>query len=1326
MRTADLLPLVTGCQCDEVANEASSPLVERAGVRGTSAAFGPRLAHIALLAFVAALFLPASAFAQAAVPARVVRSVTIQDSAEAGTAVDGTEGATAVEASTEAKPAGDSAEKPEEESQRLQKLKTLEYDRRASTILETWTKLNAPEEEKDESGEEKSDEEKTEELAKEKTPEELKAEEEAKRKAEEAKQLAAELEELQRDVTLGQWGDVKTYFAGIPEDEGKAGYARMVQSLGTAKMPEGLDSRIAQMQIPGLGKVIEENVFTLEDVVALIDACPHERDEKLFKTYVPILTLAMQRGVMQDDLLELLTAQADDDESVLSRRECAWLLRDSGRIAKLEPFLPQYDDAVKEKDIESLILLAQVRLAEYGEERQTEKLERAWEILQTACFLEGVDDAEKRKDALRRMLALVPRVRDDLGIAWLERTFKDDPEFSVRILASVGTSASTALQSNPTSPSSRLENLKVQKTVIESLLEKSPERAETWRDTLRMLAGAWVREAEFSRQRDSSSSRGPRMRRDPFGNLYYVDDGSSMMYGGGGGDQPIPIASTELIEVAPSEAWTGWLDEETQPKVAALNAQLRLKVGEEDEAFPYIEQLAPNYPDLARGLVHEFLRAWTRNHDPNSSQSYTDSYMWFYGFEQRAAGIPLTRSKQERNLGELTKWVERIRGLGLEDVDESLVAGAFTTCHSSAEVYTLEDIEEVFGSIGDLDAKTLAQLVEQMRGNLNGEWRMPATQENAKTQRKKKDIEAEVVRGYRVALAVCENGLERHEGDWRLRMAKASLMLDEAAFRRDIEPNSEFSEDRLAALAEFRGAAESYTAAVPELKKEEQSAESFLRWFYAGLGASDANRIDHETTPDPKQPPLIRAALEALPGEAAETHRDMFANSLFTRMSSLSPAVKFRYLEAGFEIVGDHEKAHEARDVYEYYRDLVTEIELVARIDGSPRVGHAEPFGVLVEIHHTREIERESGGFAKYLQNQQNAMYGYNYGRPLQNYRDKFEEGVRASLAEHFDVRSVTFYDAKEIRSLTGDEYGWRNTPYAYVLVQPRGPEVDKLPAMKIDLDFLDTSGYVVLPITSAPVPLDAGTESPDPRPYGELQITQILDEREADDDRLRLEVKATGRGLVPALEDLLDVRSSDFEVAEIEDEGVLVSRFDTEAGGPSILSERTWTIEYTGRDDLAALPTEFAFPEPKVEVKQVEYTRYEDADLADVEPVVNLEREYGRVRSPWPWIATAAALLALGGAFVWLSLRNRGPIEEGPAVELPEPLTPFNVLALLRGIERANGFDPETRQQLASSIATLERHHFAADGNGDPGPDLRQVALQWVTRSRSTAPQTS
>ena len=231
-------------------------------------------------------------------------------------------------------------------------------------------------------------------------------------------------------------------------------------------------------------------------------------------------------------------------------------------------------------------------------------------------------------------------------------------------------------------------------------------------------------------------------------------------------------------------------------------------------------------------------------------------------------------------------------------------------------------------------------------------------------------------------------------------------------------------------------------------------------------------------------------------------------------------------MKAGFEIVGDHPQAYDARKVFDYYKDLVTEIKLEAKVDGGDVVGHEQPFGLFVNLRHTREIERESGGFGRYLQNQNNSgYYYYNFGRPLENYRDKFQDAAKQALQEHFEVMSVTFQDEKVNSKATG-EYGWRVTPYAYILLKARSPKVDKVPPLRLDLDFMDTSGYVVLPVESPTIPVDAAPAKGAVRPFEKLQITQTLDERQAKDGKLILEVKATALGLVPDLDSIVDARS--------------------------------------------------------------------------------------------------------------------------------------------------------------------------------------------------------
>ena len=339
-------------------------------------------------------------------------------------------------------------------------------------------------------------------------------------------------------------------------------------------------------------------------------------------------------------------------------------------------------------------------------------------------------------------------------------------------------------------------------------------------------------------------------------------------------------------------------------------------------------------------------------------------FFYIYGFDNRAEGIPLTRSKQERNLVELGEWVKRLRKLPIAEIDEKLLTKAFTACHSTAEVYRLDAIERVFGTFDTLKPTTLAELIQQMRGNLMGVWRQPAEQEKSKTKRREKDIRAEVLRGYEVARAVVDRGLAKHPDHWALVLARATVMHDENNYRQEIERSAEFSPSRQQAFAEFQRAARLYVATVPGIEQSDEKTDVFDYWYSATIGASDPQHITEETLSDLRQPKLIRAAIQSIAGEAEERHMSKFANSLFTRLNAIKPSIKYRYLKAGMEIVGDHPRAFDARKVFDYYKDVVTEIKLETKVDGDDVVSHNAPFGLFVNIRHTREIERESGGFA--------------------------------------------------------------------------------------------------------------------------------------------------------------------------------------------------------------------------------------------------------------------------------------------------------------------------------------------------------------------------
>jgi hypothetical protein len=394
----------------------------------------------------------------------------------------------------------------------------------------------------------------------------------------------------------------------------------------------------------------------------------------------------------------------------------------------------------------------------------------------------------------------------------------------------------------------------------------------------------------------------------------------------------------------------------------------------------------------------------------------------------------------------------------------------------------------------------------------------------------------------------------------------------------------------------------------------------------------------------------------------------------------------------------------------------VTEIELETKVDGSDAVGHGQPFGLFVNLRHTREIERESGGFSRYLQNQNNAGYSYyNFGRPLENYRDKFQDAAKQALQEQFEVLSVTFQDEK-VNSRALGEYGWRFTPYAYILMKARGPKVDKIPPLRLDLDFMDTSGYVVLPVESPALPVDATPAKGSVRPFEKLQITQTLDERQAAEGKLILEVKATARGLVPNLENIVELDHAGFQIDKVDDQGISVSRFDPDSDATLIDSERTWLVSFRAAQGPEKPPATFRFAKAAVDGAELVYQHYVDADLAKVGPEVSLEATYDRPRYAWlGWVGASLLALVVVAAVMWKirSVPRRVALER---FQMPERVTPFSVLGLLREIQHNNGFSAPQTQELVSSIERIERCYFA-ESDGD-SVDLREVAETWIRRA--------
>src|SRR5207244_13467406 len=113
-----------------------------------------------------------------------------------------------------------------------------------------------------------------------------------------------------------------------------------------------------------------------------------------------------------------------------------------------------------------------------------------------------------------------------------------------------------------------------------------------------------------------------------------------------------------------------------------------------------------------------------------------------------------------------------------------------------------------------------------------------------------------------------------------------------------------------------------------------------------------------------------------------------------------------------------------------------------------------------------------------------------------------------------------------------------------------------------------------------------------EPRPARKLHVTQTLDERQADQGKLILEVKATALGLVPDLDRILTLAPEGFETVKTDDQGVSVSKFEPESDPLAVGSERTWLVTLKARPDQGR-PERFQFGKARADDAEMDYRRY-------------------------------------------------------------------------------------------------------------------------------------
>ena len=234
-----------------------------------------------------------------------------------------------------------------------------------------------------------------------------------------------------------------------------------------------------------------------------------------------------------------------------------------------------------------------------------------------------------------------------------------------------------------------------------------------------------------------------------------------------------------------------------------------------------------------------------------------------------------------------------------------------------------------------------------------------------------------------------------------------------------------------------------------------------------------------------------------------------------------------------------------------------------------------------------------------------------------------------------------------------------------------------------------------------------------------------------------RLEITAVAKGLVPKLEQLVDIAAETkhgFTVKNIDDRGLSLLGLDA-TDGVAPLSERSWTVDLepvanrsvrefvfpTLRAKFAAKPASADAPKP------VTYEHYEDADVVDCAATVPLTRPVSPAGLGYWLVGIALALTGAIGYGTWRwnrRLQSAKLLPRHATYHSPQRLTPFTLLLLLKRIagDVTLRLSPADAAELSQTIARLEQRHFAGqDSNGDSlsdrrmEHDLRPVLDHWL-----------
>lgn len=1114
---------------------------------------------------------------------------------------------------------------------------------------------------------------------------------------------------LHSNVLAGDWSALQVFLKDRAGNDAAEIYAHVLQSTNQGD--------------PGL---------LPEEILAISEACPAELTDWQLSLLAQLLKTAASRsstGPLLEKLRKGTSFFGPQDDG--RRDRTAKFLSEASLAVDAYGYLPILELARQRSNTTALTSHAkyhEARAKELGATPQAQTHQRtAWDLYCEIALMDKADFASRR-EAMGQAIELLPSIPPGPATQWLQNVFAN------KALAATGLEAvalkAMRIGNEKIGIQERASAILMMKDSVDALLNDETIEIEQLRIPLRLLTMSLVAAAE-----ETIAKQAPKA--------------------------GVAPETTLLLRALPGDKWRASIEPSLAVRAFKAFIGIALSADNVDMALDLLAKGLQRAPGQSIEMADEFLKVWMLRLNPPPDPRRMQSLIILGGRTQQASA-PLTRGRQDRNLEKLQTLLDMLDKIGANGRTLDRVVTAFSSCHGKAETFRRENVVAVLGPIEKLAPAVSARLAESMRSGLNGDWRSRDAQKAAGNQRSASEIEALIESGYQLALELIDSAMHQQPDSWRYAMTKAALAYDHMQFRKQKDQDAAaYNMARRDLFKAFGDAAKQYQAAVIRGELREDPGV-YMTWFSIALGSSDldalkADDLLTEGAENNEQMQLIRNQILEMPSEMAASHLGEFARRVTDKLPNMTPEVKPGVVRRANEIVGDHPQGALLRQTLDLYNDLLrNELYLHVAIDGGDHVG-TKPFGATISLRYTAAIGRELGGFNQYLQNN---VYTYISGRyQPTNFRDRFEKTLTQAFSDDLELIHVGFFDSmnppKPIQ--VEGKSGWEEKPLCYLVLKAKDPSVDRLPLLQMDINTTDESGMVVLPIHSNSVLIDATdraekNDSSNSRPIFDLDVAQSIDTRgvttsggiagatASKEKEIKIEISATGRGVLPELEDLVkDLGTAipgyawNREKTESEPLQVVGVKTSSRAGiFGNQDSESDAYIEPDG-DGLFRLPTTRKWTvrfEPSsmtskniINVPQLASglagkltsERYVDMDLVPIESETIPIQEGGKTNVAMILGIVSACVLLPVFVLLWLRVGNSMAPALDETLKMPNEITPFSAVITLQRFAKhhAAKMSNEDRGQLLKDISNLEQAYFGVHPKSD-AMDAKDTVVRW------------